>query len=315
MSRLTEMEAFATVVEQGGFSDAARKMGVAKSTVSKHVAALEQRLGVRLLSRTTRRVSPTEIGMAYYDRATRILNDAGEADALVAALHGVPSGVLRLSVASDFGALKVTPLLPRFLAEFPDISVNMTLQDGAPDLIEDGFDLGLRIGTLADSSLMSRKITAYSTLMVASPAYLEDAGSPRDVAALCAHRLLARSDMGGSAAWTVRTGDGNRQVQAAAALSVNDGPSLLTAALAGLGIAQLPDFLCAEAVADGRLVQVLPDLPPQTVCVHAIYPPGRFTQPKVRAFIDFLVARFAGAGQARALRFCETGPESCRSTV
>ena len=129
MDRLTEMEAFATVVDQGGFTDAAKKMGISKSAVSKHVSSLEARLGARLLNRTTRRVSPTEIGLAYYDRARRVLNDAGEADALVTSMQSAPSGLLRISVATDFGVNHLSPVLSEFLSDFPDITVNMVLNN------------------------------------------------------------------------------------------------------------------------------------------------------------------------------------------
>ena len=148
MDRLTEMEAFATVVDQGGFTDAAKKMGISKSAVSKHVSALEARLGARLLNRTTRRVSPTEIGLAYYDRARRVLNDAGEADALVTSMQSAPSGLLRVSVATDFGVNLLSPILGEFLLEYPDITVNMVLNNRYVELISEGFDMAIRVGEL-----------------------------------------------------------------------------------------------------------------------------------------------------------------------
>ena len=151
MDRLTEMEAFATVVDQGGFTDAAKKMGISKSAVSKHVSALEARLGARLLNRTTRRVSPTEIGLAYYDRARRVLNDAGEADALVTSMQSAPSGLLRISVATDFGVNLLSPILGDFLLEYPEITVNMVLNNRYVELISEGFDLAIRVGELEDS--------------------------------------------------------------------------------------------------------------------------------------------------------------------
>ncbi|MFT4915679.1 MAG: DNA-binding transcriptional LysR family regulator, partial [Yoonia sp.] len=159
MDRLTEMEAFATVVDQGGFTDAAKKMGISKSAVSKHVSSLEARLGARLLNRTTRRVSPTEIGLAYYDRARRVLNDAGEADALVTSMQSAPSGLLRISVATDFGVNHLSPVLGSFLTEFSDITVNMVLNNRYVELISEGFDMAVRIGELEDSTLRARKLT------------------------------------------------------------------------------------------------------------------------------------------------------------
>ena len=169
MDRLTEMEAFATVVDQGGFTDAAKKMGISKSAVSKHVSSLE----ARLLNRTTRRVSPTEIGLAYYDRAHRVLNDAGEADALVTSMQSAPSGLLRISVATDFGVNHLSPALSEFLEDFPDITVNMVLNNRYVELISEGFDMAVRIGELEDSSLRARKLTETTQRIIASPGYFE----------------------------------------------------------------------------------------------------------------------------------------------
>ena len=163
MDRLTEMEAFATVVDQGGFTDAAKKMGISKSAVSKHVSSLEARLGARLLNRTTRRVSPTEIGLAYYDRARRVLNDAGEADALVTSMQSAPSGLLRISVATDFGVNHLSPVLSEFLADFPDITVNMVLNNRYVELISEGFDMAVRIGERMTASSASRVQSAILT--------------------------------------------------------------------------------------------------------------------------------------------------------
>ena len=157
MDRLMEMEAFANVVDQGGFTDAARKMGISKSAVSKHVSSLEARLGARLLNRTTRRVSPTEIGLAYYDRARRVLNDAGEADALVTSMQSAPSGLLRISVATDFGVNHLSPVSVGFPARFPGYhTVNMVLNNRYVELISEGFDMAVRIGELEDSSACGR---------------------------------------------------------------------------------------------------------------------------------------------------------------
>src|SRR5690606_37136031 len=190
MDRLTEMEAFATVVEQGGFTDAAKKMGISKSAVSKHVSALEARLGARLLNRTTRRVSPTEIGLAYYDRARRVLNDAGEADALVTSMQSAPSGLLRISVATDFGVNLPSPILGDFLLEYPDITVNMVLNNRYVELISEGFDMAIRVGELEDSTLRARKLTETVKRMVGSPSYFEKYGRPTKIDDLNEHKLL-----------------------------------------------------------------------------------------------------------------------------
>jgi DNA-binding transcriptional LysR family regulator len=294
MDRLTEMEAFATVVDQGGFTDAAKKMGISKSAVSKHVSSLEARLGARLLNRTTRRVSPTEIGLAYYDRARRVLNDAGEADALVSAMQSEPSGLLRISVATDFGVNHLSPILSRFLHQFPEIQINMVLNNRYVELISEGFDLAVRVGDLEDSTLRARKLTDTTKRMIASPNYLQRYGTPRRIDDLSDHKLLHYSNQASGNVWKVTAPSGEkRQVRTAGWLTVNDGQSLLNAAMSGLGIAFLPSFLYADALDHGKVVEVLPELPTESMGIYAVYPPGRFTQPKVRAFIDFLVREFA----------------------
>ncbi|MFP4237716.1 LysR family transcriptional regulator [Rhodosalinus sp.] len=299
MDRLTEMEAFATVVDQGGFTDAARKLGISKSAVSKHVASLEARLGARLLNRTTRRVSPTEIGLAYYDRARRVLNDAGEADALVTSMQSAPSGLLRISVATDFGVNHLSPILGEFLHEFPDISINMVLNNRYVELISEGFDMAVRIGDLQDSSLRARKLADTAKRMVGAPSYFQRHGRPSRIDDLNEHKLLHYSSQSSGSVWRITAPSGEkRQVRTAGWLSVNDGQSLLNACVAGLGIAYLPSFLYAPAMAEGHVVDAIPELPMETQGIYAVYPPGRFTQPKVRAFIDFLVHAFAEKGPA-----------------
>jgi len=297
MDRLTEMEAFAMVVDQGGFTDAAKKMGISKSAVSKHVSALEARLGARLLNRTTRRVSPTEIGLAYYDRARRVLNDAGEADALVTSMQVAPSGLLRISVATDFGVNLLSPVLGDFLQEFPDINVNMVLNNRYVELISEGFDMAIRVGELEDSTLRARKLTETSRRMIASPAYFEKYGRPTKIDDLNEHKLLHYSNQSAGNVWKITAPSGERrQVRSAGWLTVNDGQSLLHAATAGLGIAYLPSFLYADALRAGLVQEAMPELPMETLGIYAVYPPGRFTQPKVRAFIDFLAQTFTDKG-------------------
>ena len=297
MDRLTEMEAFATVVDQGGFTDAARKMGISKSAVSKHVSSLETRLGARLLNRTTRRVSPTEIGLAYYDRARRVLNDAGEADALVSSMQSAPSGLLRISVATDFGVNHMSPILGDFLVDYPDITVNMVLNNRFVELISEGFDLAIRIGEMEDSSLRARKLTETTKRLIASPGYFEQFGRPQKIDDLNEHKLLHYSNQSAGNVWKLTAPSGEkRQVRTQGWLTVNDGQSLLNACVSGLGIAYLPSFLYADALAEGLVVEAMPDLPKETQGIFAVYPPGRYTQPKVRTFIDFLVEAFRQKG-------------------
>lgn len=297
MVRLTEMKAFANVVDQGGFTDAARKMGVSKSAVSKYVSSLEARLGARLLNRTTRRVSPTEIGLAYYDRARQVLNDAVDADAMVSSMQSAPTGLLRISAPTDFGARHLSPILAGFLSEFPDITINMVLDNRHVELISEGFDMAVRTGDLADSTLRMRNLTETTKRMVAAPSYLEKYGRPQRIDDLNAHKLLHNHTRSNGNVWQLIAPSGEkRQVRSTGWLSVNDGPSLLNAAISGLGIAYLPSFLYADAMRQGMVADAMPSLPMDIQGIYAVYPPGRFIQPKVRAFIDFLASNFAGKG-------------------
>lgn len=297
MDRLTEMEAFVHVVDHGGFTDAARKMGLSKSAVSKHVSALEARLAVRLLNRTTRRVSPTEVGLAYYDRARSVLAGAAEADSMVTAMQATPKGSLRLSAPVTFGVRQVTPAVGAFLCAYPEVDVNMVLDDRYVEILAEGFDLAIRIGTLADSSLKAKKLAEARSVIVAAPAYLAEAGTPRSIDDLNEHRLLHYSQLSSGNFWRLRTASGEeRQIRVGGRLTVNNGEALMTAAEGGVGIAQIPSFMLGEALASGRLVELLADRPRDTLGIYAVYPQGRFPQPKLRAFIDFVSERFKGMG-------------------
>ena len=226
-----------------------------------------------------------------------MLSDAGEADALVTSMQATPSGQLRVAVDADFGANHLSPLVGHFLAKYPDISVNMEFGNRYLELISEGFDAAVRVGELQDSSLRARKLTETTIRMVASPSYLQKAGKPVRVDDLNNHKLLHYSNHVSGAVWKITSNTGElRQIRTGGALSVNDGQSLLHAAISGLGIAYLPSFLYSEAVKSGQVVDVMPHLPQEKQGIYLIYPPGRFTQPKVRAFIDFLVGAFSGKG-------------------
>ena len=297
MDRLTEMEAFVQVVDHGGFTDAARKMGLSKSAVSKHVSALEARLAVRLLNRTTRRVSPTEVGLAYYDRARAVLSEAAEAESMVTSMQATPKGALRISAPVSFGVSQVAGPVADFLAAYPEVDINMVLDDRYVELIAEGFDMAIRIGTLADSSLKARKLASARGVLAASPAYLEANGTPRTIDDLTEHRLLHYSQLSTGNFWRLRGPSGEeRQVRVGGRLTVNNGEALMKAAEAGLGIAQVPAFILGDAVTSGRLIEVLPGRPPEILGIYAVYPQARFPQPKLRAFVDFLADRFKGKG-------------------
>ena len=299
MDRLTEMEAFIAVVDQGGFTDAARKLGLSKSAVSKYVSALEARLGTRLLDRTTRRVAPTEVGLAYYDRAHRVVADASEADALVTALHAPPAGRIRISSPTDFGVNRLAPVLNRFLVQFPEITANVLLTDRIDGSAADGVDVSIRIGVLEQSTNVYPIARATRRLVVA-PAYLAAQPRPAKIDDLNEHRLLYFSHQSDGNVWNITAPSGERRmVRAGGSLTIDDGRALLEACIAGLGIAWLPGYLVADALADGRVVEALPGLPPEVQTISAVVHAGAYAPPKTRALIDFLTRSFAEAGAAQ----------------
>lgn len=293
MDRLSEMEAFVSVVEQGGFTSAANKLGISKSAISKHVSGLEARLGVRLLNRTTRRVSPTELGLSYYDRAIAILTDARAADEMITAMQSTPKGALRISAPVDLGNNQLSRAVSVFLQKYPDVSVNMTLDDTYVEIIAEGFDVAIRIGHLADSSMRARKLSETVTEFVASREYLDSNGTPKTIDDLASHNLLHYSNLSTGNTWSITAPSGEeRQIRAIGRLTVNNGGSLLRAAESGLGIARVPDFIIEDAITAGRVIPILENLPEQRISIHAVYPEGKFIQPTLRAFIDFLVEYF-----------------------
>ncbi|QDY69918.1 LysR family transcriptional regulator [Qingshengfaniella alkalisoli] len=289
MDRLSELEVFTTVVDQGGFTGAAKKLGVSKSAVSKHVASLENRLGAKLLNRTTRRVNPTELGEIYYDRALTVLDVANDANRAIADLKGPPSGLLRIAVTPDFGSELLSRLLVEFLTKFSSISVDLIETADFGSLLAEGFDVAVRVGAQPDSVLRSTKLAALRYDLVASPAYLGRRGSPDRIEALFDHDLLHPSRSNTTPGWQLVSSTGeSRSIRSKARISANDPTVLRDAALAGHGIAFLPQFLIRDALKDGSLKMVLPELPQQLQPVHAVQPPGRATSPKVQALLSFL---------------------------
>lgn len=297
MDRLSEMEVFVTVVDQGAFTSAADKLGVSKSAVSKHVSALEARLGARLLDRTTRRVSPTEIGLSYYDRVKRVLADATDADEMVGAMQSSPRGLLKVSVPVSFGLRHASKAISEFLKTYPEVSIDLSLDDRFVDLISDGYDVAIRIGHLADSSLRARKIAETQAVLVASPEYLETHGTPEKLDDLADHKLLQYSMLASGNSWRLisKTGE-ERHFRTGGSLIANNGDVLLQAMIDGLGIGLTPSFFLCGELKNGRLKTVLADHPQKPLGIHVVYPPGRYIQPKTRAFIDFMVERFKGKG-------------------
>ena len=296
MDRFSEMEAFVRVVESGGFTEAARRAGVSKSAISKQVSSLEQRLGARLLDRTTRRVTPTEIGLAYYDRATRALSEAEEADAAAMALQEEPRGELRLTAPVTFGLHHLCPIVSDFIKAHQLVRINLTLDDDRVELVAGGYDLAIRIGKLEDSTLRARKLGETALKLVAAPAYLKAQSAPERIEDLNDHQLLHYSYLASGRSWRLTGPTGTeRVVRSSGPLVINNGEALLSAAEAAIGVALLPSYICDDSLKAGRLTELLPGASPEPLGIWAVMPPGPFTQPKVRAFVDFVAKRLKPA--------------------
>jgi DNA-binding transcriptional LysR family regulator len=292
MENLSAMIVFARVVEARSFSTAARQLGLSKSTVSKHVSRLEDRLGARLLNRTTRRLSPTEVGLAFYERCTRIAAEVEEAEAAVTRLHSAPRGTLKVNAPMSFALAHIAPAIGQFLGEHPELTVDISMSDRFVDLIDEGFDLAVRIADLPDSSLIARRIAPNRRVACAAPAYLERHGTPTTLEELADHNCLIYTYPTPHQTWRfVRDGD-EHTARVSGSFLANNGDVLLTAALDGLGIAVLPTFIVGDEIKTGRLQAVLTDYQLPETSVYAVYPHNRHLSAKVRAFVDFLSERF-----------------------
>lgn len=291
MSQLEDMRIFSETVEAQSFTAAADRLGLSKQFVSKRIAALEKRLGARLLVRSTRNLRVTDLGLAYHERAQRILLEVDAAEQMITSQTATPRGVLRLSAPMTFAVLHLGTLIPDFMQRHPDVSVELELNDRTVDLIGEGYDMAVRIGTLADSSLIARRITSVQLLTCASPDYLSRHATPTAPDQLVAHACLIYGH-NRHGEWTYRVGERIRKVSVSGPMRANNGEMLREAAIAGLGIVNLPDFIVAQALTDGRLVEMLEDFRPEGFTVHAVYPQHRQTSLLVRAFSDFLVERF-----------------------
>lgn len=288
MDRFAEYETFVAVAEAGGFNAAARRLGRSAPTVTRLVAGLEARIGTRLFTRTTRQIALTEAGARFFRDARRLLEEAAEAEGSAAGAHISPQGELAVTAPAIFGQLHVAPAMRRFLDRHPRVTGRLLLVDRVVNLIEEGLDVAVRIGDLPDSSLTAVRVGQVRTLLVASPAYLAQHGrpvAPGDLAAEGGHRVIASGSAGMGVGWRFGAGQGE-VVPVAPALTVNAIGPAIDAALAGWGIARVLSYQVAEALAEGRLVELLPGhaLPP--VPVHLVHAEGHLRAAKIRAFVD-----------------------------
>ncbi len=291
MDQLGAMRLFSAVADLGSLSGAGRRLGLPLSTVSRQLSRLEEQLGARLVTRTTRRLSLTETGRVYLDACRRILEEVDAATARISGEKTEPEGELALTAPVVFGRLHVLPVVVEFLSELPRLNVRMLLLDRPVDLIEEGLDVAVRIGELADSSLIATRVGGVRRVLCASPAYLARRGTPRRIEDLARHDCISFSALHQDAQWTFPDGKGVRRVRVRPRLIVNTAEAAIDAAIAGLGVTRVLSYQAALALADGSLRRVLPSLVSEEIPVTLLHHESRLPQRKVQAFISFAAAR------------------------
>lgn len=292
MDKFQEMRAFVTVVAKGSFVRAADALDLSKTAMSRLIGDLEARLGTRLLHRTTRKLSLTPEGEVFHDRCKQILDGISEAEAEITAFSGEAIGQLRINVPVTFGLLYLAPLWPAFMAQHPRVELDITLSDRLVDLVDEGYDLAVRIGQLQASSLVSRQLSSTRMVLCASPEYLRRHGAPEHPGDISRHAVLSYSLLAMGEQWEFDGPDGPVSVKVAPRMRSNSGDTCCAAAVQHQGIILQPSFLVGPHLASGALVEVLPQYRSKEFGVHAVYASRRHLSQKVRALIDFLVAAF-----------------------
>jgi DNA-binding transcriptional LysR family regulator len=296
LDRFHAIEAFVKVVETGSFARAADRLGVSVSSVSRHVTELEAHLDARLLNRTTRRLSLTEIGRTFHERSVQLLGDLEEAEESAGAGTVAPRGTLRLTSDVGFGTRYLAPAIADFMARYPKVRIDAELSGRIVDLVDEGFDAAVRIGPVGGQNLVARKVGATQLVCCASPAYLAQFGEPPAPEDLAAHACLTYAYLPQTGLWHFRDHEGReRNVRVSGPAHANSGSFLEALAVAGLGIIFEPDFIVGPEVRAGRLVPILHAFAPPASGIHVVYPSRRHLSAKVRAFTDFLAQRFTGA--------------------
>jgi DNA-binding transcriptional LysR family regulator len=294
MDRFQEMQAFAAVVDAGSFVRASDALGMSKAAVSRQLAELEARLGVRLLHRTTRKLSLTEEGEVFYARCRELLGGLAEAEAEVTARSGQAMGVLKVSAPVTFGLLHLAGLWSAFMAAHPNVSLEVMLSDRMVDLVEEGFDVAVRIARLPSSSLVSRKLSSTRMVLCATRQYLQEHGTPGHPSELARHQVLAYTLLATGETWEFDGPDGHVSVKVTPRMHSNSGDTCRAAALGHQGIILQPTFMIADDLRAGRLVEVLPQYRSLELGIYALYPTRKHVLPKVRLLVDYLVQAFAG---------------------
>ncbi|MEW7849460.1 LysR family transcriptional regulator [Massilia aurea] len=287
------MKTYVAVVDSGSFATAATRLNVSRAMVSKQVQKLEEHLGTRLMNRTTRRLSLTETGRAFYERSVQILGDVNEAEQIAGQMTAMPRGVLRVTIPLSYGQHRLGSIIGAFTQAYPQVQLDIALSDRKVDLVEEGFDVAIRIGTLPQSDLIARKLGVAYGIVCASPAYLAAHGAPQTPGELGRHACLSYSLSGGGADWRLESASQQVTVPVNGPMKADNGDIIRLAAVAGAGIAFQPHFIVGEDLAAGRLVQVLPDWRSAEMGIYAIYPSRKHLSAKVRTFVDFIVAALA----------------------
>ena len=293
MDRLEAMQMFVRIVETGSFSAVARELGTTQPTISKQLTALEQRVKTRLLNRSTRSLSLTESGASFYERCKQIIEELQEAEGALGRLQATLTGTLHLNASIALGQLFLTPLMLKFQNLYPDLTVELSLNDRIIDLVEEGVDLAVRLGRLADSSLVARRLGSSRRLLCATPAYLARHGVPQTPEDLTEHNCLLYLYLSNGSEWVFKGVDGEIRVRVQGNFKANNAYSIREAVLASVGVALLPDWIVHDHVDRGEVTPLLPEFATQPLEINAVYPSGRHVSAKVRTLIDFLQTEFA----------------------
>lgn len=292
MDRLAAMNMFVRVVETGSFSAVAKELNSTQPTVSKNIAELESWLGAKLLNRSTRSLRLTETGADYYERCVGILQDVEDAEQNVGLLQTQPKGMVRVSAAVAFGRLHIVPRLNGFYEQYPDIKVDISLNDRVIDLVEDGIDVAFRMGDLRDSNLIARKLCASPTMTVATPEYLKGHGTPKHPRDLKDHNYVVYTELGNQDQTTFQEAGQLLHINVKGNLQSNNSEVLRSALLGSIGISRVPRWLVGDALSSGLLKEVLPEFQRGPANIYAVYSPGRHLPSKIRCFIDYFAESF-----------------------
>lgn len=296
MDRFQAMTVFAKVVEQGSFARAAERLDISTSACSRLVAELEAHLDTRLLNRTTRRLSLTESGQGFYERCVQLLADLGDAELAAAESAAKPRGTIRLTTSINFGIRHVSPAIAEFIATYPEVKFDLSLADRVIDLVDEGYDLAIRIGTAGGETVVARPLGQARMIACASPAYLKKHGTPKAPGDLARHACVTYEYVSERGVWRFQSKDGREHLaRVSGPLHSNNGDVLAAAAVTGVGIVYEPDFIVGPDLKAGRLVPVLADYSHAVLPIFAVYPSRRYLSAKVRVFVDFLARRFAKA--------------------